>query len=119
MRWSYEKDANTIAGSDCAWIDDVVFPASSLIMGTEELEIANDFNIFPNPGSGHYTVSSTSKNDNHKVRVYNTLGSIVATPVTNFAFGKSNIDLSNLLPGIYFVEISNGATSVIKKIIQK
>jgi len=85
LRWSYEKDANTIAGSDCAWIDDVVFPASSLIMGTEELEIANDFNIFPNPGSGHYTVSSTSKNDNHKVRVYNTLGSIVATP-TRYIF---------------------------------
>lgn len=26
FKWTYHKDANTVAGSDCAWIDYVVFP---------------------------------------------------------------------------------------------
>jgi len=28
FKWTYSKDSSTISGYDCAWIDDVVFPAS-------------------------------------------------------------------------------------------
>ncbi len=28
FKWEYRKDANTIGGSDCAWVDNVVFPQS-------------------------------------------------------------------------------------------
>ncbi|MCK4979048.1 MAG: carboxypeptidase regulatory-like domain-containing protein, partial [Candidatus Delongbacteria bacterium] len=31
FRWSYDKDGSVSTGSDCAWIDDIIFPASGSI----------------------------------------------------------------------------------------
>jgi len=30
LKWEYKKDANTIGGSDCAWVDFIVLPAAGL-----------------------------------------------------------------------------------------
>jgi len=29
LKWEYIKDVNTVAGSDCAWLDNIIFPAST------------------------------------------------------------------------------------------
>jgi len=32
--WSYTKDANTVSGSDCAWVDYILFPANAPLVPT-------------------------------------------------------------------------------------
>ncbi len=29
LKWEYSKDVSVVSGSDCAWVDDIVFPAST------------------------------------------------------------------------------------------
>ncbi len=119
LLWSYEKDMNTIGGSDCGWIDDIIFPATTEVISVEEFVSGNEFSIFPNPGTGHYTVKVNSIDEVTNIVVYNTLGSVVSAPKADFKSGQTNIDLSKLIPGIYFVEVITGSNRMIKKIVQR
>jgi len=119
LLWSYEKDANTVSGSDCAWVDDVVFPASTTVISVEEIANNSDFNIFPNPGSGLYTIIINTNSEINEINIYNTLGSLVTKLSPNFVSNKTTVNLSNLVPGIYFVEVNTASGKMIKKIVQK
>ena len=51
FKWSYEKDGSVSNGSDCAWIDDITFPASPNSLIDDQLSIAN-YQLeqnYPNP----------------------------------------------------------------------
>ncbi|MDD4309825.1 MAG: FlgD immunoglobulin-like domain containing protein, partial [Candidatus Cloacimonetes bacterium] len=47
FKWTYSKDGSDTSGSDCAWLDDITFPASGqsnypmLYTGTEQILLAN------------------------------------------------------------------------------
>jgi len=48
FKWEYMKDSGTSAGSDCAWIDDVVFPSTGeqvgvpvMVVDTQSLDFGN------------------------------------------------------------------------------
>lgn len=56
MKWSYVKDANTIGGSDCAWVDFINFPPY--------IPLPDPADIAVNPGNFEVTIpteTSTSK----------------------------------------------------------
>lgn len=55
-RWEYAKDNSVSAGSDCVWIDDVVFPAESLNSGSPVLEIDQTNLDFGNANIGEELV---------------------------------------------------------------
>ncbi len=40
FRWEYSKDNVVNAGSDCAWVDDIVFPATGGIIGAPVLNVS-------------------------------------------------------------------------------
>ena len=119
LLWSYEKDVSVSSGSDCGWVDDIIFPASTTLISVEELTSDNNFIIFPNPGIGHYSLILNSDTKVADVKVYNSLGSIVSTMKADFTSGQSSIDLSDLLPGIYFIEVNTGVNRILRKVIQK
>ncbi len=119
LTWAYKKDISISAGSDCGWIDDIVFPATTTVIGVENITSDNEFSIFPNPGSGYYTIKTTNANSISSIKIYNTLGSVVSDAKVNFVAGKASINLSNLVPGIYFVEFNTGTDRKIKKIVQR
>jgi len=48
--WTYSKDTNTAAGSDCAWIDHIVFPPCSVYYAPPQ-------NLLASPGNGHVDLS--------------------------------------------------------------
>lgn len=63
-RWEYTKDNSISAGSDCVWIDDVVFPAESLNQGSPDLLIDQTSLDFGNTDIGvevilPFTISNT------------------------------------------------------------
>ncbi|MCF7858877.1 MAG: carboxypeptidase regulatory-like domain-containing protein [Candidatus Cloacimonetes bacterium] len=45
FRWSYTKDAAVSGGSDCAWIDDILFPEGTLIVTPTLLEFLDDTSL--------------------------------------------------------------------------
>ncbi|MBN1340093.1 MAG: choice-of-anchor J domain-containing protein [Bacteroidales bacterium] len=44
FQWSYIKDANTVSGSDCAWIDYIIFPPLAPILPTA-VPYSTDFDL--------------------------------------------------------------------------
>jgi hypothetical protein len=76
--------------------------------------------LFPNPSTGNFTVSLLSDSENDAfVRVFDITGKAVVN--TRFAATKGqnlfNVDLTGNAHGIYFVEVNQGATRLVKKLI--
>jgi len=117
--WSYEKDISVSTGNDCGWVDDITFPASATVINVKELESANEFIIFPNPGLGFYSLIINSDTKVADVTVYNSIGSVVSSVKAEFTSGKTSIDLSNLMPGLYFIEVNTKNNRMIRKVVQK
>lgn len=64
-----------------------------------------DFELFPNPNNGHFRVSGLSPNEHTEVHVFDAQGKLVFSERLNAS--SSQIDLSKLSVGPYFVRISN------------
>jgi len=80
-------------------------------------KFANNVNIYPNPGTGIYTLEINTEQQAIEYQIYNSFGNIIqTTPLYN---NNSTIDISNQPTGIYFVKIifTDGKT-INKKIIK-
>lgn len=78
-----------------------------------------DFLLYPNPTVGNVSVLiNSSVNSDATVRFYNLLGMEVKTEVFKLEKGKKilNTDISALASGIYFVELSTGKQSIVRKL---
>lgn len=125
LKWSYEKDYNTISGEDAAWIDDIVFPPCDLLSGIEHVG-ADEFifNIYPNPASDRVQVEYTL---DHGASIYYMLvdvnGRMVLTsPKKMKSAGKhiETINTARLQNGIYTIMIyNNGMINSSKVLITK
>jgi hypothetical protein len=77
--------------------------------------------LYPNPASSKFYLDVTSTQDlqGSSLKIYNSLGSVVATKMVLLSKGKNTlmIDAENLEAGVYFVNLSNGASKSIRKII--
>jgi hypothetical protein len=85
-----------------------------------DVEPVDALALYPNPTTGNFTVSLLSDNENDAlVRVFDITGKAVNN--TRFAATKGqnlfNVDLSGNAHGIYFVEVNQGATRLVKKLI--
>ena len=119
LLWSYEKDVSYATGSDCGWIDDITFPASTTVIDVSEIESTNEFIIYPNPGLGYYSLILNSNTEVADVTVYNSIGSVVSSLKAEFTSGRTTVDLSNLMPGLYFIEINTENSRMVRKVVQK
>jgi hypothetical protein len=78
----------------------------------------NQVTVYPNPTSGSFTVSMDENTESVNMVVLNALGQKVFE--TKSTGQSTQITLPNCLPGVYYVQISNGTigTSVKKVIVQ-
>jgi hypothetical protein len=81
--------------------------------------ISNEFNIYPNPNNGVFTVELNNiKADDYRISITNILGQEVY--ISNKEVStliSEKIDLSKLSKGIYMLEISNSESTITEKII--
>lgn len=117
LSWVYIKDMNSSSGDDCAWIDDIVFPPTSIIMDINEDISDNNVSVYPNPGNGLFHIFANQGNT--IVKVYNSLGSLIKETESNFVEGSSTIDLSNQKSGIYFIELTSETSRSVSKVIKR
>ena len=75
LGWEYDKDGGVADGQDCAWIDYIVFPPM-YIAPTSVIESKIDFELFPNPTMGSFSLSFNDLT-NHEVEIYDNLGRLI------------------------------------------
>ena len=113
LEWTYSKDVYAESGQDCAWVDNINFPPTAVIVDVETIEEKN-ISIYPNPAKDFVKVS-TVNGQQSTVRVYNTLGMLIEE--FEMSSEEMEINLSDYSSGIYFINISNEEFNTTKKIV--
>jgi hypothetical protein len=118
--WSYEKDYYWQEGQDCAWIDYIIFPATSLYMAIDKPQLpAGNISIWPNP-AGH-TLNIRFEES------LNTVGTIIIMGGDGRIHQKETImpgehnltlNLNNISSGIYLIIVDTSSGVVTKKLIK-
>ena len=82
----------------------------------QKMEHILDFQIYPNPSSGKFTLKTDDKNGDCKVQILDVNGKQIRTyDMNNLSYLE--IDLSNVSSGTYFVKLMKQKFSSTKKII--
>ncbi len=112
LRWEYDKDYGYDEGSDCAWIDNIKFPPTAVVVDVETV-VEQNIEIYPNPNDGAFCIELGDMES--VVTVYNTMGQVVYQNVG--LSSKTEIKLSDIVSGLYFINIRNSEMNVTEKII--
>lgn len=109
LYWAYNKDISVSNGSDCAWLDNIVFPPAEVITITQEI-VMNGLTLYPNPNKGQFSINLPE--EECEIVVFNSLGQQVYNLQ---ASGVTTLNLEGLNSGMYFVTVkSAGAVSTLK-----
>lgn len=110
LKWSYEKDGNTIGGSDCAWIDFVVFPGMQHTSSVEESTYL--VRIYPNPANNILFIKGL--NQASLLEIIDLNGRYVKTIQ---GFNTSQIDISDVKQGMYYLRLTNDSMTAVHKLV--
>jgi len=93
---------------------------SSLATSVKNIANGTDFVISPNPAyeTINITYQETNGWNSFSVSLYSITGSKIFTQLITGGNGETSIDISqlNLSSGMYFIELSNGAEQIMKKV---
>ena len=110
LRWEYTKDSSLSSGDDCAWIDNVVFPPTTVITGVQTA-VERNVAVYPNPMND---VLNIQLGDNQSdVVIFNSLGQMVRR--YDAVGGDMQINVADLQSGMYFVKINDMVTKIVKR----
>jgi hypothetical protein len=117
LRWSYEKDYSLGEGSDCAWIDKIVFPTTTTVIGIGESISSSVPVIYPNPNEGQFTVNIGNQAKVNEISIFSQISMLVYTTTT--ADQILEIDLSSLPAGMYvMLNNADGRKSYCKFVVR-
>jgi hypothetical protein len=123
LRWEYVKDQSTASGSDCAWVDFIVFPAIQSFVGVDEpkISIISDFRIYPNPTSDNINLNYTLLDENSAVlRIFSSNGQLVyKEEIDKQSAGNytTAINTSYLNRGVYYLTLQSKNQILTQKLI--
>ena len=103
LKWTYKKDVYVANGSDCAWLDNIVFPPSDVITVTEET-VMNGLALYPNPNKGQFSINLPE--EDCVIVVFNSHGQQV---YSRQAKGETTLNLEALNGGMYFVTVKSAS----------
>lgn len=102
----------SVSDANGCHVTDTVFV--SFANAVEGLSIASAVKIYPNPSTGTLYIENA---ENMSIEIMNILGNVVLTLKKTSSL--NSIDISMFPAGNYFVRISKGEKSIVKKIILK
>jgi len=118
--WTYEKDYTVHAGHDCAWIDYILFPATSLYSGIPKVHQPQpQLHVYPNPSKGSVTVVLNQENpEGGNLIIFSANGRKVYQ--RTFTQGEKLIVLNEGMtsPGLYILYIETPSAKIQKKIVR-
>ena len=95
---------------------DVLIGEAGQVLSTNHSSKLETFILYPNPTTGIINIKNTT---GHLVNVYDILGHKVFTADIDNSSDVKTLNLSALQSGLYFVKISDGRNTSVKKIIIK
>ena len=112
MMMVYAIWANYQPGDENLLLDSTYVPVSH-----PESIIENSIDIYPNPASDHLYVSPFGwETYGAQLSIYNTLGRELMS--STFDGGVQRFDISNLVPGLYFIQMEKGKKLWRKKFVK-
>ena len=114
LKWEYSKDVSLSSGSDCAWIDNVTFPASTVISEVKQ-ETSPAVAIYPNPNNGSFNINLPEEDCN--LAIYNSVGQLVYRQEN--ASGLTTLHLEGLDNGMYFVTVQSASGTSTQKFVKQ
>ena len=107
----WDADAGTLE----SWSIDVCYTS---ILSTQEIEDMPDFSITPNPATDNILVRLLNNaNDDLNIKFYDMNGRLVKTAKVQEQETESNIDISELSSGVYFIRVDDLQRSTTEKLI--
>ena len=89
--------------------------------GIGELDFLSDFNLYPNPNNGQFTLVLTGEglgSDLLEIRLINLIGQVMNQEEVNFTGNlERTYDHRDLAAGMYFVELRAGDKNVYRKLV--
>jgi N-acetylneuraminic acid mutarotase len=82
--------------------------------GTEEVDAADHFNIYPNPTNSDFTITTANPNEHFHYSLFNLMGAELRSGEL-VASGKINV--SDLANGVYLLKVIDGENTFMKKVI--
>ena len=117
LKWVYVKDGSVANGEDCAWIDDITFPATATIMDVQRHILNNEISVYPNPGTGEFWVSMPADQQVKALLVLDINGKQL---LRESNFKTSNpIDLTALKAGVYLLRLETQDGVYTQKVLIK
>ncbi|CAN5399492.1 hypothetical protein BH09BAC5_BH09BAC5_01860 [soil metagenome] len=113
----YSVTTTDFLGCESTTSDTIV---SSACTGVMENDFENALSVYPNPTSGKIYFSwKASGTEMLNVHLYNSLGAEIlrVDKMKVNSITENELDLSNVVAGIYFLVIENGPTRITRKII--
>ncbi|PID30366.1 MAG: hypothetical protein CR982_01210 [Candidatus Cloacimonadota bacterium] len=122
FKWSYVKDSSVSGNSDCAWIDNIVFPLPETGISDEltpdRVSLSQNY---PNPFNPTTQISfSIPTASNINLSIFNGNGQLVKTLLdTQMARGVHSVefDAKDLNSGLYFYRLTTNSETITKKMI--
>ena len=111
IEWQYITDGFGHQDSSMCWLDDITFPAGTIVMDdVNEIESADCVSVYPNPAND---IVYLKGDDIQYVEFYNALGMrVLSKDVTD----SESTDIAGFASGVYFVRTvdKNGNVSTTK-----
>ena len=102
----------------------IVIDSTSACNTTSSTELSltfqNAIQVFPNPADEYIEVRLTNQDWNRPSRIslYNLQGQLISTQSIEEQEESQRIDLSGLIPAIYFLYVNNGREFCVKKVVK-
>jgi hypothetical protein len=88
------------------------------LVGLNEVSFDKNIKVYPNPTSGKLSVKFDMLSGDYFVSITNLLGQNLNTNKVSISGEYTyNMDLSGYSKGVYFIEVSNGSSKMVKKVV--
>ncbi|MFH0896107.1 MAG: C25 family cysteine peptidase, partial [Bacteroidota bacterium] len=121
FKWTYEKDYNTIGGSDKVWVDYILFPPINMPVSVNEIVSDGNWQLYPNPNNGQFILTGNALSDETiEISIFNSIGMCVYKQ-NNVKMNANSysIELPNAAAGMYLLKINGNKTQTTLPVIVK
>jgi len=87
------------------------------VLGVED-NFFKSFKLYPNPSTGTLNIQSSNLNEAVELAIYNLQGQELVSEHKTPENGTISVDVSGLSTGVYFIKITSGEITVVKKVVK-
>ena len=115
LSWTIGEDmTETFSGSNAILTQGFQQVDTNYTIGISEYNDANQFSVYPNPGSDHINISFNPQNPyNITITLYDVTGRLIKSAKTTTAVTPYNIDISGCASNCYFLSIHNDKSKLV------